>query len=59
VSSWCSSIGPSAKALETDKRDGKIIGIAKMTVSADGKTAKIVFEDKLHGMTTKLDANKQ
>jgi hypothetical protein len=44
---------------ETDKRDGKVIGIAKMTLSADGKTAKIVVEDKLHGTTTKFDAGKQ
>jgi len=44
---------------ETDKRDGKVIGIGKMTVLADGKTAKIVFEDKLHGTTTKLEAKKQ
>jgi len=40
-------------------RDGKVIGISKMTVSADGKTAKLIYEDKLHGTTTKLDATKQ
>jgi hypothetical protein len=44
---------------ETDKRDGKIIGITKSTVSADGKTLKIVYEDKLHGTTFKGDAYKQ
>ena len=44
---------------EIDKRDGKVIGIGKMTVSADGKTAKLVYEDKLHGTTTKGDARKQ
>ncbi len=44
---------------ETDKRDGKVISIAKTTVSADGKTAKIVYEDKLHGRTYKADAKKQ
>jgi hypothetical protein len=26
--------------LETDKRDSKVIGVFKMTVAADGKTAK-------------------
>ncbi len=44
---------------ETDKRDGKIIYISKMTVSPDGKTMKIVFEDKLQDRTTKGDATKQ
>jgi hypothetical protein len=44
---------------EIDKRDGKVIGIGRMTVAADGKTAKMVFEDKLHGTTTKGDAQKQ
>jgi len=44
---------------ETDKRDGKIIAISKMTVTPDGKTMKIVYEDKLHGTTTKGDAMKQ
>jgi hypothetical protein len=44
---------------ETDYRDGKVIGIGKMTVAADGKTAKLVFEDKLHGTVTKGEAMKQ
>ena len=44
---------------ETDKRDGKIIGIGKMTVAPDGKTAKLEFEDKLHGTTMKGEAQKQ
>ncbi len=44
---------------ETDKRDGKVIGISRMTVTSDGKTMKIVYEDKLHGTTTKGDAQKQ
>ena len=44
---------------EIDKRNGKVIGIGKMTISADGKTAKLVFEDKLQGTTTKGDAMKQ
>jgi hypothetical protein len=44
---------------ETDKRDGKVIYISKMTVSPDGKTMKIVMDDKLQGRITKGDAMKQ
>ncbi|MGA2689432.1 MAG: hypothetical protein ABSE85_15325 [Candidatus Korobacteraceae bacterium] len=44
---------------ETDKRDGKVIGVAKTTISADGKTLNIVYDDKLHGTTTKYMATKQ
>jgi len=44
---------------EIDKRDGKVIGVSKMTVAADGKTAKLVYEDKLHGTVVKGDAMKQ
>ncbi len=44
---------------ETDKRDGKVIGISRMMVTPDGKTMKISYEDKLHGTTTKGDAMKQ
>ena len=44
---------------ETVKRDGKVIGISKMTVSPDGKTMKLAYEDKLHGTTMKGDAQKQ
>lgn len=36
---------------ETDKRDGKVIGVWKMTVAADGKTAKASFDDKLRNAT--------
>ena len=44
---------------EIDKRDGKVIGVGMMTVAADGKTAKMVFEDKLRGTTIKGAAEKQ
>lgn len=44
---------------EIDKRDGKVIVIYKMTVSADGKTVKVVQEDKLYGATIEWDAQKQ
>jgi len=44
---------------ETDKRNGKVIGVMKMTVSADGKTAKISYADELQGATTDYAAVKQ
>jgi len=44
---------------ETDKRDGKVIGVFKMTVAADGKTAKASFDDKLQKRTTDFVATKQ
>jgi hypothetical protein len=44
---------------ETRKRDGKVINIIKMTVSADGKTMQWTFEDKLQGTTIKGSAKKQ
>ena len=44
---------------EIDKRDGKVIGIGTMTVAADGKTAKMEYEDKLHGTTMRIEAQKQ
>src|ERR1700756_2276559 len=33
---------------ETDKRDGKVISVARMTVAADGKNMTIKVDDKLH-----------
>ena len=42
---------------ETRKRDGKVIGIFSNT--ADGRTLKIVVEDKLQGTTAKGEAQKQ
>jgi len=44
---------------ETDKRGDKVIGVSKMTLQADGKTAKVVWEDKLHGTTGQFVALKQ
>jgi hypothetical protein len=43
---------------ETDKRAGKVIGVATMMVGADGKL-HVVSEDKLAGSTMKYDADKQ
>jgi hypothetical protein len=59
------STGVSVKMLgkdtleETLKRDGKVISIAKVTVSADGKTMKWIVDDKLQGTTVKGTAQKQ
>lgn len=44
---------------ETDMRDGKVITIARMTVSADGKKMTIDVSDKLHGTTSRYVADKQ
>jgi hypothetical protein len=37
---------------ETDKRDGKVVGISRMTVSQDGKSISVQYTDKQHGTTT-------
>ena len=44
---------------ETDKRGDKVLSVSKMTLEPDGKTAKIMFEDKLHGTTSQFVAVKQ
>jgi len=44
---------------ETDKRDGKVITVSRMTLSVDGKSMTIAFDDKLHGTTGKIVAQKQ
>ena len=44
---------------ETDKRDGKVISVSKMTVAPDGKTMTVVVADKLHGSTATYVAEKQ
>ena len=44
---------------EKDKRDGKVIGVFKVTVAADGKTAKASYTDTLQNRTTQFDAVKQ
>ncbi len=44
---------------ETDKREGKVIGVAHVTVGADGKTMTLKFEDKLHGTSSQVTATKQ
>ena len=44
---------------ETDKRDGKIVGIFRMTVSKDGKTIDAEYNDKQHGTKTTFTMEKQ
>jgi hypothetical protein len=44
---------------ETDKRDGKVIGVLKETVSADGKTIKATYDDKLQNRSSGINATKQ
>ncbi|HKD71873.1 MAG TPA: hypothetical protein VKB61_07065 [Candidatus Acidoferrum sp.] len=44
---------------ETDKRDGKVISVARLTASPDGKTMKIAIDDKLHGTQSEFTATKQ
>ncbi len=44
---------------ETDKREGKVISVARITLGADGKTITIAVDDKLHGTTAQFMAQKQ
>jgi uncharacterized membrane-anchored protein len=44
---------------ETDKRNGKVIAINRMTVSSDGKTMTMDITDKERGTTMQLTADKQ
>ena len=44
---------------ETDKRDGKIVGVYRMTVSADGKSIQAEYTDKERGTTTAFTMEKQ
>jgi hypothetical protein len=44
---------------ETDKRDGKVISVARMTAAADGKTMTLKVEDKLRGTSSQFTAAKQ
>jgi hypothetical protein len=44
---------------ETSKRDGKLVGVAKMTVSSDGKSIHVDYNDKLRGTTMAYAMEKQ
>ncbi len=43
---------------ETDLREGKVIGVCRMTVDPDGKTMKVTVEDKLRKATISWTADK-
>jgi hypothetical protein len=45
--------------VETDKRDGKVIGRSRMTVSKDGKSVSVAYYDALHDRTMHYMAKKQ
>jgi len=44
---------------ETDRRDGKVIGSAHISVAADGKTMTVAWKDALHGSSGTYTAMKQ
>jgi hypothetical protein len=44
---------------ETDKREGKVIAVVKMTVTPDGKSAKISATDMQQNRTTQFNAIKE
>jgi hypothetical protein len=44
---------------ETDKRDGKIVGVYRMTVSKDGKSINAEYTDKQRGTTMTFTMEKQ
>lgn len=45
--------------VETDTRGGKVVGIATMEVSTDGKTLIGTYDDKVQGSTTKYAMRRQ
>ena len=44
---------------ETDKRDGKVIAVLRLTVASSGKTMTVAVNDKLHGTTSQFVVEKQ
>jgi len=44
---------------ETDKRDGKVVGVYRMTVSSDGKSIDAEYTDKEQGTTTTFTMEKK
>lgn len=45
--------------IETDYRDGKVIGVTTLTMAADGKSIHEVANDRLHGTTSSATLIKQ
>lgn len=44
---------------ETDKRDGKIVGVLHLKVSKDGKSMQAEYDDKQHGTKTSFTMEKK
>jgi hypothetical protein len=44
---------------QTAKRDGKIVGVLRLTVAADGKTIHATYENKEDNTTTRSEMRKQ
>ncbi len=44
---------------ETDYRDSKPISVAKIMVAPDGKSMKLMVDDKMHGTKSEFTATKQ
>ena len=44
---------------ETDKRDGKVVAVIRVSVAPDGKTAQFVMHDQRNGTTTTFTLRKQ
>jgi hypothetical protein len=44
---------------ETDKKDGKVLSVSRMSLSPDGKKLMVVSDDKIHGTTNKFELDRQ
>ena len=44
---------------QTNKRDGKVVGVLRLTVAADGKTIHATYENKENDTTTRSEMRKQ
>jgi hypothetical protein len=44
---------------QTNKRDGKVVGVLLLTVASDDETIHAAYENKEDGTTTNLEMRKQ
>ena len=44
---------------QTNKRDGKVVGVLRLTVAPDGKTIHATYENKEANTTTSYEMRKQ
>jgi len=44
---------------ETDKKDGKVLGVARMTLSPDGKKIQVAYTDKVMNTSMKYEMDRQ